>query len=121
MQSEKLTCAKKLQELLKGFWPETSATSIEVHTTKESACSTPRVEAVEFRQGDKFVIIKAEYGLTVLVPPTPKLVKKDRITGTVGGVEVSKVFDQVGEYSASLDFFNGLVNAKREEIEEPEA
>jgi len=119
MQSEKLTCSKKLSEALASLISGPGLT-IEVHTIKESACSTPQIKGVEFRNGDKFVILQADYGLAVLGPPTPKMVKKQRITGTVGGVEVSKVFGP-DEFLARDDFYNGLVNAFREEIEEPEA
>lgn len=118
MQSEKITCAKKLEKILGGLVAE--GVSITIHTQKESACSDPVIETVILEgQDGKFVIFKNTYGQNVQTNPTPKMVKKVRVSGTVGGVEVSKVF--VRDDYEKEDFYNGLVNANREEFEEPEA
>jgi len=116
MQSEKVTCVKKIQEIFDSFLGKDAC--VEIHSEKETSCSTPQIKSLVFRQGERFLIIRG-YSMEVTTNPTPKLVKKIKVTGTVGGVEVSKVFSY-GDLDAD-DFFNGLVNAKKEEFEEPEA
>lgn len=118
MLTERTKCAKKLEAILAGLVAE--GVSITINTQKESACADPFVESVQLQKGSDFVIFQNSYGQNILVKPTPKLVKKHLITGTVGGVEVSKVFTS-DQYSERQDFFHGLVNATSEDIEEPEA
>ena len=117
MKHEKLTCPKKLEELLKKFIAP--GVTLSVNTVKESACSTPTIESVGFTLGNEFVILNATpySGLGVRVKPTPKLIKKVRISGELAGRPVSQVF-LPGDYTH--DFEDALTKVVKEEFEEPE-
>lgn len=120
MHIENLSCPTKLQEPLSKF--VAPGVTVEVNTSKESACSTPQIQSVELRLGKEFVILgKGQYAsaLQVSTAPTPKLVKKIKVTGSLTGVVISKVFDEGQEYDAK-DFASALTAPLTETFEEPE-
>lgn len=118
MQHEKLTDAKKLEELLSKFIAP--GVILSVNTVKESACATPAIETIEFRQTDgEFVVIAGAYGsLLARVKPTPKMVRRVKISGKLAGELVSRVF--LPEDS-TYKFENALEDVTKEDIEVPDA
>ena len=117
MKHKKLTCPDKLEALLDSILSGPGIT-ITVNTLKESSCSTPQVDSVEFRKGDQFAIIGGYSGLYALVKPTPKLVKRVMISGKLAGWPVSELF-KPGDYTE--DFTSTLTDVVKEEIEVEDA
>jgi len=116
MKHEKLTCPDKLGELLKQFIAP--GVTVDVNTVKETACSTPAVESVTFSKGEEFIVLTQTYGsMFARVKPTPKMIQKVKITGTLAGETVSRVFNS-GD--STYKFENALEDVVKEDIEVPD-
>lgn len=119
MNTERITCEKKLGEFIQKFL--SPGTTAEINTSKGSACSTPVIDSVELRNSDgSFLILgKGTYSseLSVSGPVTPKMVKKIRISGKLAGEVVFKTF-RADE--STYQFENALEDVVKVEFEEAE-
>ncbi len=119
MNVERLSDSKKLTELLAKFIHP--AVAFEVHTSKESACSTPQIDSVELKHSDgSFLILgKGPYAssLQVAIPVTPKMIKKIKVSGELAGKSIFQIFDPL-DYTK--DFEDALTNVTKTEFEVPE-